>query len=207
LQRLGVGLQTIESILGHISGSRSGNVAVYQRYAFEAEKRAALEAWAQEIERITSGKKERTPEVHFAEIRFSGSGSLAAYSEEPIDVRWLEALEEADRTSRFDPMVAYLRLPDARMRSPERFLLRTFLEQTGGIKWKRGRRVRFRQESMKDRYKIGDAYVHNLMQTEKLSREKAIDRAVKSYPKKYFGDETGVKLANAIKRGLKRGSV
>ena len=57
LQRLGIGLQATEAVLGHISGSRSGIVAVYQRYQFEAEKRAALEAWAQEIERITSGKK------------------------------------------------------------------------------------------------------------------------------------------------------
>jgi integrase len=45
LQRLGVNLQTIEAILGHVSGSRSGVVGVYQRHSFDAEKRAALEAW------------------------------------------------------------------------------------------------------------------------------------------------------------------
>jgi integrase len=45
LQKLGVNLQTIEAVLGHASGSRSGVVGVYQRHSFDAEKRAALEAW------------------------------------------------------------------------------------------------------------------------------------------------------------------
>jgi integrase len=45
MQRLGVNLQTIEAVLGHTSGSRSGVVGVYQRHSFDAEKRAALEAW------------------------------------------------------------------------------------------------------------------------------------------------------------------
>jgi integrase len=45
MQRLGVNLQTIEAVLGHVSGSRSGVVGVYQRHSFDAEKRAALEAW------------------------------------------------------------------------------------------------------------------------------------------------------------------
>ena len=49
LQRLGVNLQTIEAVLGHTSGSRSGVVGVYQRHSFDAEKRAALEAWGAHI--------------------------------------------------------------------------------------------------------------------------------------------------------------
>jgi integrase len=57
LQRLGMSLQTIEEVLGHVGGSRAGIVGVYQRHAFTAEKRAALEAWAREIERIVSGNK------------------------------------------------------------------------------------------------------------------------------------------------------
>lgn len=52
LQRLGVGLQTIETVLGHIGGSRAGVVGTYQRHAFEAESRAALQMWAREIARI-----------------------------------------------------------------------------------------------------------------------------------------------------------
>ena len=45
LQKLGVNLQTIEAVLGHTSGSRSGVVGVYQRHSFDAEKRVALDAW------------------------------------------------------------------------------------------------------------------------------------------------------------------
>jgi hypothetical protein len=45
LQRLGTSLQTIEAVLGHVSGSRRGVVGIYQRHSFDAEKRAALEAW------------------------------------------------------------------------------------------------------------------------------------------------------------------
>ena len=43
LQKLGVNLQTIEAVLGHTSGSRSGVVGVYQRHSFDGEKRAALD--------------------------------------------------------------------------------------------------------------------------------------------------------------------
>jgi integrase len=56
LQRLGINLQVIEAVLGHVSGSRSGIVGVYQRHSFDAEKRTALEAWAREVERIVDGK-------------------------------------------------------------------------------------------------------------------------------------------------------
>jgi integrase len=56
LQRLGVSLQVIEAILGHVSGSRAGVVGLYQRHRFDNEKRAALEAWARHVEVIVNGK-------------------------------------------------------------------------------------------------------------------------------------------------------
>src|SRR5215469_1749701 len=56
LQRLGTNLQVIEAVLGHVGGSRSGIVGVYQRHSFDTEKRTALEAWAREVERIVDGK-------------------------------------------------------------------------------------------------------------------------------------------------------
>jgi integrase len=55
MQRIGIGLQVIEEVLGHIGGSRAGIVGVYQRHSFDAEKRIALEAWARELERIVGG--------------------------------------------------------------------------------------------------------------------------------------------------------
>ena len=44
MQRLGVSLQVVEAVLGHVSGSRAGVVGIYQRYGFEPEKKAALDA-------------------------------------------------------------------------------------------------------------------------------------------------------------------
>ncbi|MGC2409385.1 MAG: integrase arm-type DNA-binding domain-containing protein [Methyloceanibacter sp.] len=52
MQKLGVGLQTVEAVLGHTSGSRDGIVGVYQRHDFANEKRAALEAWGQHVMRL-----------------------------------------------------------------------------------------------------------------------------------------------------------
>ncbi|MBA3668777.1 MAG: site-specific integrase [Sphingomonas sp.] len=52
LQALGVRLEVTEAVLNHISGSRGGIVGVYQLYQFEAEKRAALDRWAAELEKI-----------------------------------------------------------------------------------------------------------------------------------------------------------
>ena len=49
LQKLGVILQVIEAVLGHVSGSRAGVVGVYQRHSFDAEKAAALEAWGAHV--------------------------------------------------------------------------------------------------------------------------------------------------------------
>jgi integrase len=55
LQRLGVRLEVTEAVLGHVSGSRSGIVGVYQRHEYRDEKAAALAAWAREVERIVLG--------------------------------------------------------------------------------------------------------------------------------------------------------
>ena len=60
LQRLGVGLQVVEAVLGHVSGSRAGVVGIYQRHSYAAEKRAALEVWEAHVmalvERRESGE-------------------------------------------------------------------------------------------------------------------------------------------------------
>ncbi len=49
LQRLGVRLEVTEAVLGHVSGSRSGVIGVYQRWGYEPEKREALEAWGRHV--------------------------------------------------------------------------------------------------------------------------------------------------------------
>ncbi len=55
MQRLGVRLEVIEAVLGHVSGSRAGIVGIYQRHAFETEARDALLRWGAHIERLVTG--------------------------------------------------------------------------------------------------------------------------------------------------------
>jgi integrase len=56
LQRLGVRLEVTEAILNHLSGSRAGIVGVYQRHNWADEKRAALDAWARQLDAIIEGR-------------------------------------------------------------------------------------------------------------------------------------------------------
>lgn len=56
LQKLGTPLQVTEAILGHTAGSRGGIVGVYQRYSYDSEKRAALEAWGAHIMALVEGR-------------------------------------------------------------------------------------------------------------------------------------------------------
>jgi integrase len=49
MQKLGVGLQVVETVLGHVSGSRAGIVGIYQRHDFAVEKRKAVEQWGDHV--------------------------------------------------------------------------------------------------------------------------------------------------------------
>jgi integrase len=51
LQRLGVKLEVIEALLNHVSGTRAGIVGVYQRHAYEAEMREAVEKFEEWLHR------------------------------------------------------------------------------------------------------------------------------------------------------------
>jgi integrase len=53
---LGVKLPVIEKVLNHVSGSFRGIVGVYQRHEYAAEKRDALQRWANHVEGLVSGK-------------------------------------------------------------------------------------------------------------------------------------------------------
>ena len=52
LQRLGVRIEVVETVLGHVSGSRGGIVGIYQRHRFEAEAREALAVWVAHLQRL-----------------------------------------------------------------------------------------------------------------------------------------------------------
>ena len=54
LQKLGIGLQVVERVLGHGSraGSRSGVVGIYQAYRYDKEAGDALAVWGQHVMRL-----------------------------------------------------------------------------------------------------------------------------------------------------------
>jgi integrase len=54
LQRLGIALPITEKILNHSSGSFRGIVSVYQKHEYLAERRDALEKWAQYVEKLAA---------------------------------------------------------------------------------------------------------------------------------------------------------
>jgi integrase len=53
---LGIAPHIVEAVLNHRSGTIKGVAAVYNRYSYSAERRAALEAWGRFVETIVSGK-------------------------------------------------------------------------------------------------------------------------------------------------------
>ncbi|QPQ55422.1 tyrosine-type recombinase/integrase [Allosphingosinicella flava] len=56
MARAGVAPHVVEKVLNHISGTISGVAAVYNRYAYDAEKREALDDWGRVLEQL--GKHE-----------------------------------------------------------------------------------------------------------------------------------------------------
>jgi integrase len=60
MARLGIGVAVAEKVMNHVSGTFAGIVGVYQRHDFLAEKRHALNLWADHVARLTT---EREPNV------------------------------------------------------------------------------------------------------------------------------------------------
>ncbi len=192
LQRLGAGLQTIEAILGHIGGSRAGIVGVYQRHRFEAEKRAALNAWALEIERILRGDA--------AESGNHVISPAAAHLDkfDAVNAEWRRAIEQADSTGNPQPLVAYL-LKKRRLGTIETFFLRLLLDRVTFKHRSPGNRVPLGRKSRRDINLMGAALVRELQRTEGLTREAAIDRVAEIDP--VLGAGAGAGLAAFMKRG------
>lgn len=68
MQKLGVRFEVTEAILNHVGQSRAGVAGVYQRHDWGQEKRAALQAWSDHIERLVSGADD-TNVVQLGEAR------------------------------------------------------------------------------------------------------------------------------------------
>jgi integrase len=58
MAQLGISQHIIEKVLNHVTGARSGDAKIYNRYGYMTEKRQALELWAAHIGRVvdTSGR-------------------------------------------------------------------------------------------------------------------------------------------------------
>jgi hypothetical protein len=56
MARLGVNLAVIERVINHTSGTFAGVVGIYQRFDFAADKRTALQRWADHVESVVKGK-------------------------------------------------------------------------------------------------------------------------------------------------------
>jgi integrase len=54
--RLGMPVHVVEAVLNHKSGTIRGVAAVYNRYSYDAEKRACLEAWGRYVEALVTGE-------------------------------------------------------------------------------------------------------------------------------------------------------
>ena len=59
---LGIAPHVVEAVLNHKSGTIKGVAAVYNRYSYSDEKRAALEAWARRLHRILNAAPIETAE-------------------------------------------------------------------------------------------------------------------------------------------------
>jgi integrase len=55
MARLGQPVHVVEAVLNHKSGTIRGVAAVYNRYSYFAEKREALEKWADLLATMTAG--------------------------------------------------------------------------------------------------------------------------------------------------------
>ena len=52
---LGFPPHVVEAVLNHRGGTISGIARIYNRYNYEVEKRAALDAWARRLDAIING--------------------------------------------------------------------------------------------------------------------------------------------------------
>ena len=68
MQRLGVRFEVTEAILNHVGQSRAGVAGVYQRHDWGPEKRAALQSWADHIERLAT-KTDKSNVVQLGKVR------------------------------------------------------------------------------------------------------------------------------------------
>jgi integrase len=56
MNEIGVAPHVVEAVLNHVGGHKSGVAGVYNRAKYREEKRAALQRWADHVERVVAGE-------------------------------------------------------------------------------------------------------------------------------------------------------
>jgi hypothetical protein len=55
MAEIGIAPHVVEAVVNHVSGHKGGIAGVYNRAKYSQEKRAALQRWADHIERVVAG--------------------------------------------------------------------------------------------------------------------------------------------------------
>ena len=56
MAEIGIAPHIVEAVVNHVSGHKGGVAGVYNRAKYSDEKRAALQRWADHVERLVSGQ-------------------------------------------------------------------------------------------------------------------------------------------------------
>ncbi len=68
MARFGTPINVLSKILNHASsGAQGGVTAIYNRYAYEDEKRIALEKWGSHVDHIVTGREAKVVPLHYRE--------------------------------------------------------------------------------------------------------------------------------------------
>lgn len=67
MARLGIGVAVAEKVMNHVSGTFAGIVGVYQRHDFLAEKRHALNLWADHVAGLTTARESNVVRLKIGE--------------------------------------------------------------------------------------------------------------------------------------------
>jgi integrase len=74
MNEIGIAPHIVEAVVNHVSGAKAKVAGVYNRAAYRTEKAAALQRWADHLERLTSGR----PVANVVSMRSDGSAAPAA---------------------------------------------------------------------------------------------------------------------------------
>jgi integrase len=64
MAEIGIAPHIVEAVLNHVSGARAGVAGTYNRAAYAAEKKAALERWAAHVEGLIEGRPAKVIPLH-----------------------------------------------------------------------------------------------------------------------------------------------